>query len=139
MRLGIEASYSHPENGMTERDVYACKRAADQLNEIIIFRSTGPWSKRWLEETPPYPSKNFHVKGKSSDWGPMAGFVPYDGSYSKVGHETERDEKGRTKAEKGTAAEFQIYCQAASRAGYYIPENWTWGMSIRDTNADVDR
>lgn len=104
MRLGIEASYSHPENGMTKRDMYACKRAADQLNEIIIFRSTGPWSKRWLEATPPYPSKNFHVKGKSSDWGPMAGFVPYDGTYSKVGHETKRDEDGRTKAEKGTAA-----------------------------------
>ena len=56
---------------------------ADQLDEVIIFRSTGPWSWRWIERR--YPTKNFHVKGKSSDWGPQAGFVPREGVYSKVG------------------------------------------------------
>ena len=44
-----------------------------------------------------YPSKNFHVKGKSSDWGPQAGFVPFDGFFSKVGYD-------KDKAAKGTAA-----------------------------------
>ena len=80
---GITSSHAHVENGMTLADMQACLRAADRLDEVIIFRSTGPWSQRWIEKG--YPTKNFHVKGKSSDWGPQAGFVPYLGQYSKVG------------------------------------------------------
>jgi hypothetical protein len=68
---------------------------ANRQGEVIIFRSTGPWAKRWLERG--YPSKNFHVKGKSSDWGPQAGLVPYNGLDSKVGYDPGKAEKG-TKA-----------------------------------------
>src|SRR5882757_5201600 len=68
---------------------------ANRQGEVIIFRSTGPWAKRWLERG--YPSKNFHVKGKSSDWGPHAGLVPFNGVYSKVGYDPGKAEKG-TKA-----------------------------------------
>jgi hypothetical protein len=92
---GLEASFSHTENGMKKDDMVAAARVADRLNEVIIFRSTGPWSRRWIELG--YPTKNFHVKGKSSDWGPQAGFVPYNGVYSKVGSDP-------TKALKGTQA-----------------------------------
>ena len=95
MICGISGSAGHPENGMPKSDMEACLRVADQLNEVIIFRSTGPWSMRWIERG--YPTKNFHVKGKSSDWGPQAGFVPYKGVYSKVGHDPAKAEKG-TKA-----------------------------------------
>ena len=95
---GLPASVAHQENGMTRPDMEATERVADRLNEVIIFRSTGPWSKRWLEKG--YPSKNFHVKGKSSDWGPHAGLVPFDGTYSKVGGNAEQAAKG-TKANKG--------------------------------------
>lgn len=93
--FGLEASFAHTENGMKKDDMLATVRVADRLNEVIIFRSTGPWSRRWIELG--YPTKNFHVKGKSSDWGPQAGFVPYNGTYSKVGSDT-------TKALKGTQA-----------------------------------
>ena len=92
---GLQRSYDHVENGMTRADMRACTQVADDHNEVIVFRSTGPWSKRWIEKG--YPTKNFHVKGKSSDWGPQAGLVPYDGSFSKVGHDP-------TKAARGTAA-----------------------------------
>jgi hypothetical protein len=91
---GLKNSFKDEMNGMTEADMAACVTAATQLNEVIIFRTTGPWSLRWIERN--YPTKNFHVKGKSSDWGPQAGFVPYLGMYSKVGG-------NRTKEEKGTA------------------------------------
>ncbi|MGA2249166.1 anthrax toxin-like adenylyl cyclase domain-containing protein [Terracidiphilus sp.] len=77
---------------MTLQDMQACCQVATRLNEVIIFRSTGPWSLRWLEKN--YPTKNFHVKGKSSDWGPMAGFVPYLGKYSKVGGNAEKEKVG---------------------------------------------
>jgi hypothetical protein len=81
--FGLVASLAHEENGMTDADMRASLRVADNLDEVIIFRSTGPWSRRWIQRG--YPTKNFHVKGKSSDWGPQAGFVPYLGKYSKVG------------------------------------------------------
>ena len=89
---GLKKSFDHEMNGMTESDMAACVRAATQLNEVIIFRTTGPWSLRWIERD--YPTKNFHVKGKSSDWGPQAGFVPYLGQYSKVGGDTAKEDKG---------------------------------------------
>jgi hypothetical protein len=94
---GLQSSYSHAENGMTLDDMTASSVVADTLNEVIIFRSTGPWSQRWIERD--YPTKNFHVKGKSSDWGPQAGFVPYLGKYSKVGGDTEI---ALAKAKQGT-------------------------------------
>ncbi|MDO9139473.1 MAG: anthrax toxin-like adenylyl cyclase domain-containing protein, partial [Methylobacter sp.] len=92
---GIRSSWEHDQNGMTYQDMADTKVVANKLGVVIVFRSTGPWAKRWLERG--YPSKNFHVKGKSSDWGPQAGFVPFDGFFSKVGYDKE-------KAMKGTAA-----------------------------------
>jgi hypothetical protein len=77
---------------MCENDMEACLKVAKKLNEVIIFRSTGPWSMRWIKLN--YPTKNFHVKGKSSDWGPQAGFVPRLGMYSKVGGNTEKEVAG---------------------------------------------
>ncbi len=93
MVTGIQNSFAHPENGMTLLDMTACGLVATRQNEVIMFRSTGRWSLRWIERN--YPTKNFHVKGKSSDWGPQAGFVPYLGKYSKVG--------GTAKEAKSTA------------------------------------
>jgi hypothetical protein len=102
--VGIEPSYTHNQNGMTMPDMVASERVAERLNEVVIFRSTGPWSKRWLERG--YPSKNFHVKGKSSDWGPHAGLVPYDGTYSKVGYNAEKAAKGTRANNDGIASNF---------------------------------
>ena len=102
--VGLKPSYNHVENGMTEADMRACKQVADRHNEVIIFRSTGPWSKRWIEKG--YPTKNFHVKGKSSDWGPQAGLVPYDGYFSKVGHNSGKAAKGTEANKKGVDSGF---------------------------------
>ena len=104
MLLGFGASLGHNQNGMTRVDMDAAKRVADRYDEVIIFRSTGPWSKRWLEKD--YPSKNFHVKGKSSDWGPHAGLVPYDGVYSKVGANPAKAAKGTAANDDGLASGF---------------------------------
>ena len=102
--VGLQPSYDHVENGMTEADMRACKQVADRLNEVIIFRSTGPWSKRWIEKN--YPTKNFHVKGKSSDWGPQAGLVPYEGHFSKVGHDAGKAARGTTANNRGLQSGF---------------------------------
>ncbi|HEX5438522.1 MAG TPA: anthrax toxin-like adenylyl cyclase domain-containing protein, partial [Gemmatimonadaceae bacterium] len=102
--LGIAASFGHDQNGMTRSDMEATARVADRLAEVIIFRSTGPWAKRWIEWG--YPTKNFHVKGKSSDWGPHAGLVPYDGTYSKVGFNAAKAAEGTKQNDKGLQSGF---------------------------------
>ena len=101
---GLNASLHHEENGMPEKDMRATLRVAEKLDEVIIFRSTGPWSRRWIDKG--YPTKNFHVKGKSSDWGPQAGFVPYLGIYSKVGHDAGKAAAGTKKNNEGMAEQF---------------------------------
>lgn len=106
MQYGIGPSVGHFENGMPRSDMEACILSAAALDEIIVFRSTGPWSKRWLSATPPYPSKNFHVKGKSSDWGPQAGFVPHLGIYSKVGNNAAKAAAGTRLNNDGIASGF---------------------------------
>lgn len=92
---GDTVSFDHDANGMTMGDITASAQVATDLDEVIVFRSSGPWCKRWIDWG--HPTKNFHVKGKSSDWGPHAGLVPFDGTYSKVGADA-------AKAAKGTAA-----------------------------------
>lgn len=107
--FGLEASFSHTENGMKKDDMLAAARVADRLNEVVIFRSTGPWSRRWIELG--YPTKNFHVKGKSSDWGPQAGFVPYNGVYSKVGSDPAKALKGTQANDHGLHDHFAATTQ----------------------------
>lgn len=104
MLIGLATSFAHDQNGMTLQDMESVKQVANRHNEVIIFRSAGPWSKRWLEQG--YPSKNFHVKGKSSDWGPHAGLVPYDGTWSKVGYDAEKAAKGTKANNDGLASGF---------------------------------
>ena len=118
MLPGLIASFNHPENGMTKPDMEASLRVAKCLGEVIVYRSTGRWSLRWLERG--YPSKNFHVKGKSSDWGPQAGFVPYDGIYSKVGADPSKAAAGSEANKKG------------EKEGFASPQQ------LRFTRAEID-
>jgi hypothetical protein len=107
--VGLAASFAHSQNGMTMADMQACIATANRLNEVIIFRSTGPWAKRWIDRG--YPTKNFHVKGKSSDWGPQAGFVPYLGMYSKVGHDPVKAQAGTQANDRGISEGYAATAQ----------------------------
>jgi len=101
---GEQAGFAHEANGMTLGDIRASSQVATDLDEIIIYRSSGPWCKRWIDWK--HPTKNFHVKGKSSDWGPHAGLVPYDGIYSKVGAYPAKALAGTHKNDEGLASGF---------------------------------
>jgi hypothetical protein len=77
-----DASAHHPDQGMTPFDMIAAQSVAARRNEIIMFRDTGCWSRPYIALG--HPTKPFHVKGKSSDWGPHAGLVPYNSEFSKA-------------------------------------------------------
>ncbi len=82
MPIGPDDAANHPDQGMTLHDMAAVRRVAAQRNEIIMFRDTGCWSRPYIALG--HPTKPFHVKGKSSDWGPHAGLVPYNSEFSKA-------------------------------------------------------
>jgi hypothetical protein len=82
MPIFADSSASHPDQGMTVADMNATQLVATQRNEIIMFRDTGCWSRPYIALG--HPTKPFHVKGKSSDWGPHAGLVPYNSEFSKA-------------------------------------------------------
>ncbi len=99
--VGLAGSFTNARNGMTKKDMMACERVAAKLDEVIMFRSTGPWARRWIERV--HPTKNFHVKGKSSDWGPQAGLVPYDALFSKKPQTSDRTKANDKSEHEGWA------------------------------------
>jgi Anthrax toxin LF subunit len=82
MPICPDISGSHPDQGMTPQDMVAAQAVAARRDEIIMFRDTGCWSRPYIALG--HPTKPFHVKGKSSDWGPHAGLVPYNSEFSKA-------------------------------------------------------
>jgi hypothetical protein len=82
MPIYEDMSAEHPDQGMTPEDMDAALRTAAARDEIIMFRDTGCWSRPYIAKG--HPTKPFHVKGKSSDWGPHAGLVPYNSEFSKA-------------------------------------------------------
>ncbi|MFM2591280.1 anthrax toxin-like adenylyl cyclase domain-containing protein [Vibrio sp. TBV020] len=60
---------------------HSFQRSADKYNVIIALRYPSEIGQVHLKEG--HPSKNFHVKAKSSNSGPTAGFIPEKALYSK--------------------------------------------------------
>lgn len=71
-------------NGLNPELLYsqAFKRTASKYNVIIGVRAPNPLGETLLKEG--FPSKNFHMKAKSSPTGPTAGFIAENPIYSKV-------------------------------------------------------
>lgn len=82
MPIYPDSSQDHPDQGMTPADMRAAQRVAARRDEIIMFRDTGAWSRPYIARG--HPTKPFHVKGKSADWGPQAGLVPLNSEFSKA-------------------------------------------------------
>ena len=59
-------------------------KEAEELNNVFIFRYVNEHSTEKLRRS--YGTKNMHIKGKSSDWGPQAAFIPVDQKFSKLGN-----------------------------------------------------
>ncbi|MER2496030.1 MARTX multifunctional-autoprocessing repeats-in-toxin holotoxin RtxA [Vibrio neptunius] len=77
---------SQPETvelGMPEVDQKVLADIAERENVIIGVRPVDEKSKS-LIASKMYSSKGLFVKAKSSDWGPMSGFIPVDQSFAKA-------------------------------------------------------
>lgn len=67
--------------GMLQSHVDATIRVAQERNTFIFIRPTTLDSKRLIGYD--YPTKSMDIHSKSSDWGPMAGFVPVNPAFDK--------------------------------------------------------
>ena len=69
-------------SGLAPRHCSGLQTVSTESGCIIAFRPVEPVSTQLIDEN--YPAKNFHIKGKSSTWGAMAGFIAVDQSLSKL-------------------------------------------------------
>lgn len=69
-------------SGMVTSHVDIIASVAKEMNTAIMVRTVNPDSTKLIAEG--YTTKDLHVKGKSSNWGPQAGFICCDQSLSKL-------------------------------------------------------
>ncbi|XTZ40653.1 anthrax toxin-like adenylyl cyclase domain-containing protein [Salmonella enterica] len=79
-RLNIDNMFRSPSQPLLYSKAFL--RVAKKYNVIIGVRAPNRLGETLLKEG--FPSKNFHVKAKSSSTGPTAGFIAIDPRYSKV-------------------------------------------------------
>jgi insecticidal toxin complex protein TccC len=92
-------------NGLNSELLYsqAFKRTAKKYNVIIGVRAPNPLGETLLKEG--FPSKNFHMKAKSSPTGPTAGFIAEDPVYSKVSPSAYKKQKASIDKAKALGSE----------------------------------
>lgn len=81
-------------SGMPVSHARCFQRVANELDCMIASRAVGIYATGLILEN--YASKGFHVKTKSCNWGPMAGFVLSDPRFSKKGETGVRSQREAT-------------------------------------------
>ncbi|MGK8429766.1 anthrax toxin-like adenylyl cyclase domain-containing protein [Bacillus cereus] len=77
-------------SGLVASHVEKFKEIAKNKQTYILFRPVNKLSTSLIAEGA--ATKGMNVHGKSSDWGPMAGYIPFDADLSKK-HGSEKDVK----------------------------------------------
>ncbi len=86
------------ESGILESHILLIKQFAGNKNCIILFRPVNPHATVLIGEG--YGTKGLDIHGKSSDWGPMAGFIPRNQALSKSVGDQVKIDKGNAQNEK---------------------------------------
>lgn len=94
-------------SGMPSAHGKCFQKVADARGDVIVVRAVGKFATGLILEG--YASKGFHVKAKSCDWGPMAGFVLSDPRLTKRGTAIEGQRKAIHAAFNDGAAEMPVY------------------------------
>lgn len=92
-------------NGLNSELLYsqAFKHTAKKYNVVIGVRAPNPLGETLLKEG--MPSKNFHMKAKSSSTGPTAGFISEDAIYSKVSPSAYKKQRASIEKAKSLGSE----------------------------------
>ncbi|EMF7362732.1 MARTX multifunctional-autoprocessing repeats-in-toxin holotoxin RtxA [Vibrio vulnificus] len=99
------------ELGMPDIDQKILAEVAERENVIIGVRPVDEKSKS-LIDSKLYSSKGLFVKAKSSDWGPMSGFIPVDQAFAKASARRDLDkfnDYAEQSIESGNAVSADLY------------------------------
>jgi len=86
------------DSGITSAHIQKIQEVAKKRRCFIMVRPVNTLATGLIEDN--YPVKGLDIHGKSSDWGPQAGFVPWDQSLSKVAGIPEKVKKGNADNKK---------------------------------------
>lgn len=82
-KIDYSAALDDKRQGIPKEDLLRLSRKSEEMNIVLLIRPVEPLTKA-LHEQGTFPTKNFNIKGKSSSWGPWAGFIPVNQAYSKL-------------------------------------------------------
>ncbi len=80
--IGLDKVASYENQGIPRSYLEKTQAVADKEGTIIAIRPVELICRTLIEEGA--ESKGLNIKGKSSNWGPMAGYIPYKQQFSKV-------------------------------------------------------
>ena len=86
--MGFDKVANYENQGIPPDYLAKMQSVADEENVIIAVRPVEKICRTLIEEG--YRSKGLNIKGKSSNWGPMAGFIPVDQHFSKLSGNPDR-------------------------------------------------
>ncbi|WP_244110164.1 CyaA/EF/ExoY family adenylyl cyclase toxin [Burkholderia ambifaria] len=79
------------ETGIVPSHLIKLQHAAEEHRCLIGIRPVEPIATSLIESG--HPTKGFHIKGKSANWGPQAAFICVDQRWSKLENNAERIKK----------------------------------------------
>ncbi|MBC7514256.1 MAG: hypothetical protein H7234_07455 [Herminiimonas sp.] len=85
------------EHGLVRGHLGPLAELAQKRNLAFGIRPVNPFSTRLIELG--HPTKGLDIKGKSADWGPMAGLIPVQQKYSKLAGSPDRIEVSNKEVE----------------------------------------
>ena len=80
--LGLDAVDNYENQGIPRSYLEQTQAVANQTKIVIAFRPVERICRTLIEEG--VATKGLNIKGKSSNWGPMAGYIPRQQEYSKL-------------------------------------------------------
>lgn len=86
--IGFDKVANYENQGIPQEYLRKMQEVADGENVLIAVRPVEKICRTLISEG--YGSKGLHIKGKSSNWGPMAGFIPVDQKFSKLAGNPEK-------------------------------------------------
>ena len=120
-------------SGMPVEHARVFQRVANDMNCMIASRSVGRYATGLILEN--YATKGFHVKTKSCNFGPMAGFVLSDPRFSKQGQKGVESQRKATQAAFSAGAdEMPVFISEARRRDLEGPLNCMTLIRKKDIN-----
>ncbi|WP_248752697.1 CyaA/EF/ExoY family adenylyl cyclase toxin [Pseudomonas sp. MWU15-20650] len=80
--VSVAAEHVKEKTGIVSSHLIPLQNIAAQTNTIIGIRPVESVATGLIEDG--HPTKDFHIKGKSADWGPQAGLICTDQAFSKL-------------------------------------------------------